>query len=334
MIARRTLLASTLAAPALLRATRANAAEWSYKWAQNQPVSHPMYVRAAEAAEKIKAETNGRMDIQIFPSNQLGSDTDTLSQLRSGAVEFFNLSGLILATLVPAASINGIGFAFANYPSVWKAMDGDLGAFIRGQILKANIVAFDKIWDNGFRHMTTSTKPIATAADLVGMKVRVPVSPLWTSMFEAFGASPISINANEMYSALQTKIADAQENPLATIYLNKLQEVQKYCSLTGHMWDGFWMLANRRALEALPKDIQTIVTKNINDAALKERADVEALNTSMRGNLEKAGMIFNTVDTAPFRAKLSSAGFYKNWRAKYGDEAWTVLEKAAGSALA
>ena len=334
MIARRTLLASTLAAPALLRATRANAAEWTYKWAQNQPVSHPMYIRAAEAAEKIKAETNGRMAIQIFPSNQLGSDTDTLSQLRSGAVEFFNLSGLILATLVPAASINGIGFAFANYSSVWKAMDGELGTFIRGQIAKANIVAFDKIWDNGFRHMTTSTKPIATAADLVGMKVRVPVSPLWTSMFEAFGASPISINANEMYSALQTKIADAQENPLATIYLNKLQEVQKYCSLTGHMWDGFWMLANRRALEALPKDVQTIVTKNINDAALKERADVEALNTSMRGNLEKAGMIFNTVDTAPFRAKLSSAGFYKNWRAKYGDEAWTVLEKAAGSALA
>ena len=253
MMNRRTLLASTLAAPAVLRATRANAAEWTYKWAQNQPASHPMYLRAQEAVEKIKAETGGKMEIQVFPSNQLGSDTDTLSQLRSGAVEFFNLSGLILSTLVPAASINGIGFAFGDYPSVWKAMDGELGAFIRGQILKANIVAFDKIWDNGFRHMTTSTKPIVTPADLVGMKVRVPVSPLWTSMFEAFGSSPISINANEMYSALQTKIADAQENPLATIYLNKLHEVQKYCSLTGHMWDGFWLLANRRALEALPK---------------------------------------------------------------------------------
>ncbi len=334
MMNRRTLLASTLAAPALLRATRANAAEWTYKWAQNQPASHPMYLRAQEAVEKIKAETGGKMEIQVFPSNQLGSDTDTLSQLRSGAVEFFNLSGLILSTLVPAASINGIGFAFGDYPSVWKAMDGELGAFIRGQILKANIVAFDKIWDNGFRHMTTSTKPIVTPADLVGMKVRVPVSPLWTSMFEAFGSSPISINANEMYSALQTKIADAQENPLATIYLNKLHEVQKYCSLTGHMWDGFWLLANRRALEALPKDVQAIVTKHVNAAAVAERADVEALNTSMKGNLEKAGMVFNAVDTAPFRAKLSSAGFYKSWHAKYGDEAWAVLEKAAGSKLA
>ena len=182
--------------------------------------------------------------------------------------------------------------------------------------------------------MTTSTKPIVTPADLVGMKVRVPVSPLWTSMFEAFGSSPISINANEMYSALQTKIADAQENPLATIYLNKLHEVQKYCSLTGHMWDGFWLLANRRALEALPKDVQAIVTKHINAAAVAERADVEALNSSMKGNLEKAGMVFNAVDTAPFRAKLSSAGFYKSWHAKYGDEAWAVLEKAAGGKLA
>ena len=128
-----------------------------------------------------------------------------------------------------------MGFAFNDYPSVWKAMDGDLGAYIRGQIAKANIVAMDKIWDNGFRQITSSTKPIAAPADLKGFKIRVPVSPLWTSMFKALDASPASINFAEVYSALQTKIVDGQENPLAIISTAKLFEVQKYCSLTNHM---------------------------------------------------------------------------------------------------
>jgi hypothetical protein len=137
---------------------RAEEAEFSYKYANNAPDTHPMNVRAREMAAAIKAETNGRFDLQVFPNNQLGSDTDMLSQIRSGGVEFFTLSGLILATLVPAASINGIGFAFADYPTVWKAMDGDLGAYVRGQITKANLVVMDKIWDNGFRQTTSSTR--------------------------------------------------------------------------------------------------------------------------------------------------------------------------------
>src|ERR1700751_3546673 len=128
---------------------RAQTAEFTYTYANNLPDAHPMNVRAKEMAAAIKAETNGRVDLQIFPNNQLGSDTDMLSQIRSGGVEFFTLSGLILATLVPAASISGIVFAFSDYPSVWKAMDGELGAHIRAQITKAGIVPMDKIWDNG-----------------------------------------------------------------------------------------------------------------------------------------------------------------------------------------
>src|ERR1700704_6499044 len=139
---------------------RAQTAEFTYKYANNLADSHPLNTRAKEMAAAIKTETNGRFDLQIFPNNQLGSDTDMLSQIRSGGIEFFTLSGLILATLVPAASINGIGFAFPDYDTVWKAMDGDLGAYVRGEIAKANLVAMDKIWDNGFRQTTSSTKPI------------------------------------------------------------------------------------------------------------------------------------------------------------------------------
>src|SRR5204863_4431466 len=242
----------------------------------NLPDGHPMNARAKEMAAAIKAETNGRFDLQIFPNNQLGSDTDMLSQIRSGGVEFFTLSGLILATLVPAASISGIGFAFPDYDTVWKAMDGGLGAHIRGEITKANLVVMDKIWDNGFRQTTTSTKPINGPEDLRGLKIRVPVSPMWTSMFKAFDAAPTSINASEMYTALQTKVVDAQENPVSVISIFKLYEVQKYCSLTNHMWDGFWLLANRRAWERLPANIREIAAKHLNAAAIAQRADIAA----------------------------------------------------------
>jgi tripartite ATP-independent transporter DctP family solute receptor len=320
-------LGGAIAAPSV---ARAQAAQFTYKYANNLPETHPMNVRAREMADAIKRETGGRFELQIFPSSQLGSDTDTLTQIRSGGVEFFTLSGLILAILVPAASINGMGFAFPNYDTVWKAMDGDLGTYVRTQIAKTNLLAMEKIWDNGFRQTTTSTKPIATPDDFRGMKLRVPPSPLWTSMFKAFDAAPASINFNEVYSALQTKIVDGQENPLAIISTAKLYEVQKYCSLTNHMWDGFWFLANRVAWERLPDDVRTIVAKNVNAAGLKERDDVAKLNATLQQELANKGLVFNSSDAAPFREKLRSSGFYTEWQKKYGDEAWAILEKSVG----
>jgi TRAP-type transport system periplasmic protein len=322
-----TFVGGTVAAPFV---ARAQAPQFNYKYANNLPETHPMNVRAREMAAAIKQETNGRFDLQIFPSSQLGSDTDTLTQIRSGGVEFFTLSGLILAILVPAASINGMGFAFANYDTVWKAMDGDLGAYVRAQIAKTNLLAMEKIWDNGFRQTTTSTKPVATPDDFRGVKLRVPPSPLWTSMFKAFDAAPASINFNEVYSALQTKIVDGQENPLAIISTAKLYEVQKYCSLTNHMWDGFWFLANRAAWERLPEDIRTIVAKNVNAAGVKERDDVAKLNATLQQDLANKGLAFNKPDPAPCRDKLRSAGFYTEWQKKFGDEAWAILEKSVG----
>ena len=309
---------------------RAAEAEFVYKYANNLPDSHPLNVRAREMSAAIKTETNGRVDLQVFPNNQLGSDTDMLSQIRSGGVEFFTLSGLILSTLVPAASINGIGFAFPDYDTVWKAMDGELGAHVRGEIQKAGLMVMDKIWDNGFRQTTSSTRPINGPEDFKGFKIRVPVSPLWTSMFKAFDASPASINFSEVYSALQTKIVEGQENPLALISTAKLYEVQKYCSLTNHMWDGFWFLMNRRAWAALPDDIKTIVAKHVNAAAVKEREDTEKLNATVKQELTGKGLVFNQPEVGPFRDKLRSAGFYAEWKGKYGEKAWDLLEKSVG----
>ena len=331
-LSRRAVLAGTAALPLFaIRARPANAAEFSFKLANNTPATHPMSVRQQQAADRIRQATNGRLDIQLFPNNQLGSDTDMLSQLRSGAIDLFTLSGLILSTLVPPASINGVGFVFKDYPTVWKAMDGKLGAYVRGEIDKRGLIAMDKMWDNGFRQITSSTREIRQPADLKGFKIRVPVSPLWTSMFQALGASPISINFSEVYSALQTKIAEGQENPLSLIEIAKLYEVQKYCSMTSHMWDGFWMLANRGSFQRLPKDVQAIVARELNKSALDERADIAKLNDTVATELKAKGLVFIDVDKPAFRAALKQAGFYAEWKKKYGDQAWGILEGEVGT---
>lgn len=201
---------------------------------------------------------------------------------------------------------------------------------MRGEINAKGLFVMDRIWDSGFRQVTTSSRAINGPDDFRDLKIRVPVSPLWTSMFKALGSSPASINFNETYSALQTRVVDAQENPLAIIQTAKLYEVQKYCSMTNHMWDGFWFLGNRRAWEKLPADIREVVARHINAAGMAERADVLALNNQLQTKLAEEGLAFNTPDPAPIRESLRHAGFYDSWKEKYGAKAWGLLEQAAG----
>ena len=230
---------TALAAAVPLRRARA-AAEFTFKWGTNVPESHPLNVFGRAAAAELTKQTNGRIDLQLFPNNQLGGDSDMLSQLRAGALECFTLSGVnVLSTLIPTASIWGVGFAWKDYETLWRALDGKLGASLRAQITKAGLIPLEKIWDNGFRQITTSTRPIGKPEDLKGMKIRVPINALWTSLFESLGASPTGINFAEVYSALQTKVVDGQENPPAIIAAAKLYEVQRYCALTNHIWDGW-----------------------------------------------------------------------------------------------
>lgn len=324
-------VASAAAATGMIAMPAHAAAEFTLKYANNLPATHPMNVRAKEMAAKIATESKGRIDFQVYPNNQLGNDTDTLGQVRSGAVDFFTLSPLILGTLVPAAQISGVGFAFKDYNQVWAAMDGELGAHVRKQIeAKSTLFAFEKIWDNGYRQITNSTRAINKPEDLKSMKLRVPPSPLWTSMFRAFDSAPASINFAEVYSALQTRIVEGQENPMAIISTAKLYEVQKFCSMTNHMWDGFWFLANKKSFERLPKDLQEIVTRNVNEAGMKQRVDVKALNDSLATEMKSKGLQFNDTDNEAFRTKLRSAGFYAEWHKKFGEEPWALLEKYTG----
>ena len=278
-LSRRTLLRGASALPLAGAAgwpliARAAAPEYVFKFGNNLPVTHPLNVRAQEAADRILAESNGRMEVKVFPNNQLGGDTDMLAQVRSGGLEMFNPGTMVIATLAPISAITAVGFAFSSYDQVWTAVDGALGNSIRAAFAKVGLHTMDRMWDNGFRQITTSTRPVTAATDLGGMKIRVPVSPMGISMFKSLSASPASLQFSEVYSALQTKVVDAQENPLAIVQTAKLYEVQKFCSVTNHSWDGYHLVVNGRAWRGLPDDLKTIYSRAFNEAGLQQRADL------------------------------------------------------------
>ncbi|SDA34641.1 tripartite ATP-independent transporter solute receptor, DctP family [Methylobacterium sp. UNC378MF] len=330
-LSRRGLLVGVATLPAFSILTRrGQAAEFTYKLATGQDPTHPVNLRGQEALDRIREATNGRLEIKLFPANQLGSDTDLLAQVRNGSVEFFNLATSILATFVPAASLPNTGFAFKDYDAVWTAMDGELGAWVRQQIAKTPILAVSKVWDNGFRQITSATREIRTPEDLKGFKIRVPPAPMLTSLFKALEAGAAPINFNELYSSLQTKVVEGQENPLAITATTRLYEVQKSCSLTGHVWDGYWILGNKRAWQRLPEDLRQIVSRELDRSATDQRADVAKLSESLRQSLTAKGISFIDVDRARFREALGRTSFYKDWKTKYGDVAWSHLEDVSG----
>lgn len=323
-------LASAVTLPQLASAQAPKPSEFKLKLGNDLPVMHSVNVRLKEAIAAIAVETKGRVMIELFPNNQLGGDADMMSQIRSGALELATFPGTVMSTLIPVTAITGVGFAFSSYDKVWAAMDGAVGNHLRAAIEKINLVPFATVWDNGFRQITTSTKPIRTPDDLKNFKIRVPVVPLWVQMFKTLGAAPVSLPLAEAYQALQTKVADGQENPLALIESAKFFEVQKFCSLTNHSWDGFWFLAGGKVWKTVPADLQQVISKHINAAALKQRGDIAMANVDLQKLLEGKGLLFNAVDNSAFRRVLSSAGFYTQAKEKFGPDAWALLQQYAG----
>jgi tripartite ATP-independent transporter DctP family solute receptor len=323
--------ASAVCAAAILSVQANAAAEFEFKLGVNTPDDHPLTIRLVEAAKEAGARSSGRLAVTVFANSQLGGDPEMLSQLRAGGIELLAAPSMTLSTLVPLSGLPSVGFAFRSYDQVWAAMDGTLGDLVRDVIGKAGIVPMRKIWDNGFRQITSSSsRQLNSVDDLKGFKIRVPVTALLTSLFSGLGALPSSISYSELYSALQTHIVEGQENPLAQVSTGKLYEVQKYCALTNHCWSGYWVIANRRALSTLPTDLLTILNESFDAAAMKERADLLAMDRSLQGELTGRGMIFNTPDPKQFRSALVQAGFYSQWQKNYGSEAWDKLEQYTG----
>ena len=309
-------------------------AEFRFTQFHNQTAESSLHKRLSEMWTAINKETNGRVEAQVFPlnNNVAGSDPAALKMLVAGEIQFFTLMGGLLGAAVPVAEIQQVPFAFKTAPHAHQVVDGALGAYVREEMASKGIHGFPVgAFDNGMRQITPVSKPVVVPADLKGMRMRVPAGQMFDDMFRTLGCQPVTINSIDIYAALKSGKADAQENPLALVDSFKLYEVIKYVSMTNHMWSGFNQMAHLPTWQRLPTDIKQVIERNLTRAVRLQREDQEAANGRLRAELTKRGLIFNDVDQAPFRRQLS--GFYKTWKEKLGTKAWTLLEQAAGSTL-
>ena len=304
--------------------------QFKWKWGISLNREHSVSVRAAEGFAKIRRDTGGRLDIEAFPNAVLGNDPQMLEQLRVGALEMLGYAGGTLDTLVPVASIESVAFIFPSRDVAFAAMDGELGAIVRQDTGTRGIVVLDHLWEAGYREFTTSTHPIHTAADLAGVRLRVPPGKLRIDTFRSLGASPTPVVPSELYTALQTHIVDAQESTLLVIDAFRLYEVQKYCSLTNHAWGGHWNLVNTDKWRSLPAEFQTIVQRRMTEAVMLQRRDSLVQSRSVADKLRREGLTINPTSPESFRSKLRASGYYERWREEYGPRAWAALEKYAG----
>jgi len=297
-----------------------------YKLGLNQPTSSPTALRLAEMAEAIGRETDGGFILEVHPESRLGPDPQMFADVQSGALEFY-LSGATLGGVAPASALPLLPFAFNSSKSVFAALDGGLGAVIRGELARVGLHAFRHSLQNGFHHITTSVRPIQTAADFDRLKIRSPGGAIAADFFQTLRAEAGMVPFSGMYDALKAKKFDGQSDPLGVVQSLKLHEVQTYLSLTSHWWSGFTLLAHAAAWNALPADIKWVVERNAEAYAKRQRADIEQVNAAGEAVLAARGMIVNRADTASIRARLGD--FYARWKAKFPPATWRLLEAHA-----
>ena len=305
-----------------------NQPRFQYRLGANQPAHSPTARRLGEMAEAIGRETDGAFRLDVFPESRLGPDPQIFADLRAGKLEFY-MSGALLGQVAPTSDLPLLPFAFPDNRAVFAALDGALGDVIRTELAGAGLHAFRHNWLNGFHHITTSNRPIATAADFAGLKIRTPGGAIAADFFRTLGAEPGMVPFSGMYAALKTKAFDGQSDPLQVVAALRLYEVQTYLSLTGHWWSGFTLLANAAAWAALPGEIRVVVERNAETFALLQRRDVATVNEAGAADLARLGMIVNRADTASIRARLGE--FYGRWRARFDPAAWRLLEAQIGA---
>jgi len=312
------------------RTLGAQAAEFSFTQYHNQTTASSLHMRLAQMWDAIAKESGGRVGAKVFAQNNniQGSDPAALKALVAGDIHFFTLMGGILGTIMPAAEVQQVPFAFKSAAHAHRAMDGPLGAYLVDEMAAKGIHGFHVgAFDNGMREITSHTR-IASPADLAGLKMRVPAGQLVADTFKAFGCEPVTINSDSIYAALKDGRADAQENPLTLADQFKLYEVVKYVAMTDHMWSGFNLLAHLPTWQKLPSDLQAIIDRNVATHVRLQRRDQIAANSRLRTELAKRGLEFNTPDRAPFKKQL--AGVYAAWKEKLGSKCWKLLEDSTG----
>jgi TRAP-type transport system periplasmic protein len=304
--------------------------EFAFRQYHNQTAASSLHKRLVEMWDAVFRESGQRLVCKVFAQNNniQGSDPAALKALVAGDIQFFTLMGGILGTLVPAAEVQQVPYAFRSAAHAHQAMDGALGAYLIEETAAKGIHGFRTgAFDNGMREITAHKK-ITTPADLAGLKMRVPAGQLVADTFRAFGCEPVVINSDSIYAALKDGRADAQENPLTLADQFKLYEVVKHVAMTDHMWSGFNLLAHLPTWQRIPADLQAVIDRNVANYVKLQREDQIAANTRLRSELVARGLEFTTPDPAPFKKQLS--GVYATWRDKLGSKCWTLLEDSVG----
>ena len=306
----------------------ARAAEFVYKLGTPNPPDYPPNIALVQMTEAVKKETNGRLEIKVYANGLLGSQTSMLTQVRLGSLDMYETGNNNYSGVIPAAMIDSVGYAFSNGEQPLAALDGALGDYIRKEFAAKNLYLFDRCYDISFRQVTNSVRPIRAVEDFAGLKIRTPQTPIFVDLFKLMGASPVGLDVDELYTALQTHLADGQETPLVTIERFRFPEVQKYLSYTNHGWGGTSLVANMDKWNALPSELQEAVKRNERKYALLERHSMRLVNVSLANKLVREGLKPNTVDTSGIRARLGP--YYARWKKEFGATAWGLLEQYAG----
>jgi len=307
-----------------------DAAQFTFKLANDQTPTHPMNVQTAAAVKRIREASGGRIEIQLFPNSALGGDPDMLAQLRSDAIQLLQTGNNILGSLIPSAALLSIPFAFDSFKQFQSSANGPLGAYIRGAAQKIGLRGFEGAFYGGFFEVENRLRPINAPADLKGLKIRVPPGPIDVEAFKAFGATPTVITLAEVYTSLQTRLVDGIEVPLPTVRNFKFYEQVKYCSLTNHMGLAYLLLANAEAWQRLPKNLQDILDREFNAAAADATKAMAEQEVSLTSALVADGIVFNRPALEPFRQVIRSSGLYGRWRDQFDSKGWDALEKTAG----
>lgn len=207
----------------------------------------------------VDQKTNGNVQIEIFTNGQLGGEVESLQQVQTGTIEMCTSSFGPLATYNAGFSVMDIPFLFNNYHEAWMVMDSMVGSNLLAQLERDGFKGL-AYTENGFRHTTNAVRPIKTVEDFAGLKIRTMQTPLHMDNFRALGANPTPVPFPELYMAMSQKMVSGQENPIANVWELNMYEVQKYLSLTGHIYDAMPLVANLRWFNSLPLEYQQVLS--------------------------------------------------------------------------
>jgi TRAP-type transport system periplasmic protein len=272
-----------------------------------------------EFADNVTKRTKGEVTIRVFPAEQLGKEGDLIQQVKSGALDISAPSMPSLSGLVPALEIASAPFLWTDWAQAEKVITGPAFQPQFDELRdKHNVLMLSKIWYWGWRNLTTGARAVNKPEDLAGMKIRVPESPVWVEMIRAMGGAPTPIPFGEVYTALQQKTVDGQENPIPTIYSRKFYEVQAHLSMTRHMLQNNTMIVNKRSFEKLSPEFQKVLLEEAAAASAKNSKLQQERETSMLEEIRKSGKtaIVDTPDRAAFASKMAPA--LKNLEARWG----------------